>query len=714
MKYPALRSNPSYRVNIPALSGGVNLQDDMTLTRDNQLTDCCNLWWKDGSLRTRPGLHGGYCAHWTYAETSVKKEFVYTDLYDDSGRYAVQALRDEVNNTTFYAPQHIASDGSMIRAVGLGMTVYGADHPPHFLLAKPPQSAEEEVELYGYTVDGNGAAVFCKKRNDNAWGRVEPYIPTVLINGGERGSGTLYEGYNLLSGRFRCRFTTGEELSRFYLPQKELTASLLYPVEITYLDNHGNTVTFTVSANAVNTAYSDGVRVGDTTVYARVDYKNGLVDFWKSTDSTADSNRWTPPDAGVNNNLDIVAFKENKTAIEKICDMGFCTWFGGTSSLAGGTRLFVAGHPQYPGLVCWSDVNNPLYFPENNYAYVGNSGEAVTAFGKQSDMLVIFKQNSVYAMTYAEGASYTAADLTDGKVVDVTAVAAVFPIQQLHPSIGCDRPDTLVLCQNRLVWATSDGQVHMLLSANAYSDRNIRELGRQVQRRLKTAMQNADTAMACAYEGRYLLLVGHEMFVLDYTDMAYTRYASFENERSAQKALPWYIWHGAPTGVRFECLFSQNGHVCLCGMAKAEAGSVISVVLYTLEGETDSEPYYSGDSDKTVVRYDACPIESRFCTKVFDFGQPERRKQIAALYLKLGGADNSRVSVSYLTEKGTVQDVRDFAFYGNEPYTPTAFGRYRLTPRIGRVTDFGLQVTGSGAIGIGGISLHYTLLGGVR
>ena len=48
--------NPRNAVSVPALSGGVNLADALNLVDDNQMTDCKNVWYKDGFLQTRPGI----------------------------------------------------------------------------------------------------------------------------------------------------------------------------------------------------------------------------------------------------------------------------------------------------------------------------------------------------------------------------------------------------------------------------------------------------------------------------------------------------------------------------------------------------------------------------------------------------------------------------------------------------------------------------------
>ena len=57
MRYPAMNRNEKYRVEVPQLSGGVNLIDPPERVEDDQLTEAENVWWERGALRTRPGLH---------------------------------------------------------------------------------------------------------------------------------------------------------------------------------------------------------------------------------------------------------------------------------------------------------------------------------------------------------------------------------------------------------------------------------------------------------------------------------------------------------------------------------------------------------------------------------------------------------------------------------------------------------------------------------
>lgn len=105
-------------------------------------------------------------------------------------------------------------------------------------------------------------------------------------------------------------------------------------------------------------------------------------------------------------------------------------WFGGDAAgISGGSRVFLGANTdeKEKSLVIWSGLNNPLYFPENCYAYVGNNSQSVTAFGRQSDMLVIFKERETYLTQYVRNSSITASDLINQKVVDYHRFERLFP-----------------------------------------------------------------------------------------------------------------------------------------------------------------------------------------------------------------------------------------------------------------------------------------------
>lgn len=90
--------------------------------------------------------------------------------------------------------------------------------------------------------------------------------PLVMVNGvgatsvgDAKVTGTFYEGYNLLTPRFRARFTTDGKGIYFFLPQKNLANS-----EITgsYVMAGGQTFSFTIPKNSsVSTQSVSGLSV---------------------------------------------------------------------------------------------------------------------------------------------------------------------------------------------------------------------------------------------------------------------------------------------------------------------------------------------------------------------------------------------------------------------------------------------------------------------
>ena len=55
-RHPNMNYREQRELRIPDLMGGLNTRDSLSMVNDNQLTDSLNVWWKDGVLKTRPGL----------------------------------------------------------------------------------------------------------------------------------------------------------------------------------------------------------------------------------------------------------------------------------------------------------------------------------------------------------------------------------------------------------------------------------------------------------------------------------------------------------------------------------------------------------------------------------------------------------------------------------------------------------------------------------
>lgn len=726
MRIPKMPKSNQYRVSVPALNGGVNLNDAPNLVEDNQLTAVLNMWWKDQALRTRAGL-----------ATTVERSFhIQTSGMGDSLTYKV------------YSPVRVYRDGKPEDYVccSCEFETSRANHVFHFYRFNESGSAThvssltfldyEDGDPYATgmfmfaanpTADGiglyavfNSGDIYSMNKNFELQkiDKSEIYAPLVVVNAvgfDDTGSppvvsGTQFEGYNLLSGAFRTAFTTDGKAHEFKLPLDNLTMNNGESPAVEYTGTDGTVTRWESFSNTMFYAQASA-EIGGETVTVKLYRRSGIIEFSTGVDTPY------PLPGSISNNLIVTAWKTDPEATKKIANMQFATWFGGDrSGINGGTRLFVSGNPDHPNLVHWSDINNPLYFPENNYAYIGESSQKVTGFGKQTDILVIFKEHEIYSAEYVSGNTYTAQDVIDGKVVDVTANAAVFPITPINSGIGCDCPNTIQLCNNRLIWATSDGAVYGLMAANQASERNVRKLSAMIESRLKAEDRYLlKSALSCDVDGHYMLFVWNRVYLLDYMDGVFQYYATYSDERKAQRNMSWYCWEFPkectpaavmPKGDRLSAFCIRNyPYTDSSGMPK----KALFGAAYLLDGERDCVFHPSGPAFETGefdISVEDREIQSCFQTKVFDFGSQERKKKIHRLHMNMADTSNARITVSYVTEKGMMDDVYELSMSG----TGAMVGRM-LTPGVSRVCRFGVLVSSAGAIGVDGLVIRYEIGG---
>ena len=726
MRIPKMPKSNQYRVSVPALNGGVNLNDAPNLVEDNQLTAVLNMWWKDQALRTRAGL-----------ATTVERSFhIQTSGMGDSlscqVHPPVRVYRDgkpedyvccscefETSraNHVFHFYRFNES-GSATHVSSLTFLDY-EDGDPYatgmFMFAANPTA--DGIGLYAVFNSGD---IYSMNKNFELQkiDKSEIYAPLVVVNAvgvDDTGSppvvsGTQFEGYNLLSGAFRTAFTTDGKAHEFKLPLDNLTLNNGESPAVEYTGTDGTVTRWESFSNTMLYAQASA-EIGGETVTVKLYRQSGIIEFSTGADTPY------PLPGSISNNLIVTAWKTDPEATKKISNMQFATWFGGDrSGINGGTRLFASGNPEHPNLVHWSDINNPLYFPENNYAYIGESSQKVTGFGKQTDILVIFKEHEIYGAEYVSGNTYTAQDVIDGKVVDVTANAAVFPITPINSGIGCDCPNTIQLCNNRLIWATSDGAVYGLMAANQASERNVRKLSAMIESRLKAEDRYLlKSALSCDVDGHYMLFVRNRVYLLDYMDGVFQYYATYSDERKAQRNMSWYCWEFPeecmpaavmPKGDRLSAFCIRNyPYTDSSGMPK----KALFGAAYLLDGERDCVFHPSGPAFETGefdISVEEREIQSCFQTKVFDFGSQERKKKIHRLHMNMADTSNARITVSYVTEKGTMDDVYELSMSG----TGAMVGRM-LTPGVSRVCRFGVLVSSAGEIGVDGLVIRYEIGG---
>lgn len=717
MIYPHMNTMPRYRTEVPQLDGGINHADAPDRIADNQLTDGENVWWHESALRTRPGLiaeESGAAADKTIVQPISEQEtmLLHFDDLDSDGRPRTNTCRFHcqmlsVNAAPSYAP---TNNGAAVVAKWPGFVL------PTGFVCRAPKSGGSA--WYAFISDGSILMQNpAKTADDPGWVAAEPYIPLVMINGcGDARAdsaakssgvcGTLYEGVNLLTGAFRCRFTTDGQSSSFTLPRRPLDRLTGHEVTVRLVlqksSGEQHTVTMTVSPptdlTSETTWCTDGVTVEPTELglsesagsslklWCGVTWETGSICFAVSPTIASDTSAASPAAVAAvfSNNLEVTAYQTTAGHIDRICRMRRAIWFGGDrSGLGGGTRLFVSGSTASPNLIHWSDVNNPLYFPENNYAYIGDSSQSVTGFGRQGEALVIFKERELYCAQYVAGSRYSAESVQSGEIADVTAYAAVFPITPLHASIGCDCPHTIRLVNNRLIWADSRGYVYMLPAVSPYHERTVRDISANIRRDLQTCSAQAlQNAVACEYNGYYMLFVGCRVFLLSAEDGALTSFTGYADEETARRRLCWFIWQ---LGSLLPIAAAGDRD-----LLRLSTGSTV----YRFGGTADGEQ----------------PIACRFATKRFDFGRPYISKAIRRLCVSMARLDGT-LRIAYRTENGTVEDAAEIHPGDNQNAFTCQPSPARLSPNLSRVRECGIQCESDSTFAVGGLTIDYSVQG---
>ena len=722
MDYPKITREGSYRLHIPELSGGLNRVDPLDTVRDNQLTDCKNVWFKDGVLQSRPALRwieeDGGPADPDDPDSPNRPWLVPPDGSTLKFRGEVGGVFRMVYLVTGQAG---GKDTLYVFYVRRARTVQEKEEGKEVVVGHSDSFSPCDAETFGNVIlfesepingiansDGLYALVYDQNNGTTVWGHSTNrdtkwwqipedadgvYAPLVLINGkgnkysalpsggnAEYPRAVTFEGFNTLFGKFRAGFFADGVSHEFQLPSSLAANS---KVEVTYTNRKNEIYTWEIPKDASD---SGPPLIDQDNIQAHVNRKTGLLWFTAGKEGQAPGT------------LAMVQGVSNSILVTAVADISACTlgnstraiWFGGSANgINGGSRLFLTGDSKSPGKVCWSDQGRPLYFPENCYAYVGESGRPVTAMAKQDDMLVFFKENETYYTTYVDGPSYTADDILSGAIVDVTAVDAVFPIYQISPNIGCDQPDTIQNCDNRLIWASSPGHVYTLVSSSIYSNANIYRLTDETGPLLDTA----GIAKAGILDGWYYLFQGDTAYVMDYRTNAVRGVTSYAKDRSP---VGWYVWKFTPTGPTAVGVLSSeiDGLLLISKGAGQNGNNHITGGLFE-DGTEDAAPGLMG-----------LTIKSRFRTKLFDFGYPERMKKIAALVLKAGG--NGYMDVAFDTERGQTPCIRHKDFYSDAGAREPGYLRsVKFAPVAPRVQQFGLSIQAAGRFALGGVSLYY-------
>lgn len=719
MKFPAIGRRSRSGINIPELAGGVNLRDNPAYCNDNQLTELLNMWYKNGALRTRPGTKLTESLSAIGYGKEIK--FSQTDISVNGGKlafYFLSGMRisssDIALNETF-AETHflLISDSITELPVLQSVTVNFVCLSKGYLYAF--SGTERAIYRLKLTIEDG------ELKYSDSWSRVpetDYYIPLVMthcksshtLSSGAANTvetdGTLLEGYNAIGNYYKMIYSTVNTNASVSSDGYEMAYGIIENtydekyagmyVKANYTDANGAKHYHTVTLQGKPSNWwvwetstgTDGLIMGVCGRQVRFKVGNVNGDWAKLT-----ANDY------VEDNLEITApyISGNKN---KPFSMTRSVWFGGSATgLAGGTRLFLCGSEseEDKALVMWSGLNNPLYFPENAYFYVGDTSSAVTGFGKQSNMLVIFKNNETWYTEYKLNSSITASGLVNGSVTDLQSSAVYFPLTQINPSIGCPYPDTVQLCRNRLVWLGNSKSVYTLLSENQYNERNIYCVSDMLRQRL--AEENITAPFSADYSGHYLLFCENNVYAMNYESYGFVYVSSYTKSEDAQKRIPWWCWSIGRSDDSLKALI-QSGNGLFAVFYPKNPGGLITD--FRVDKMSESFTDDSGEKIKSVMQ-----------TKLFDFGAPDFFKSVSSLGLLLGYNGGDEITAELVTDGGTEQMgifLENGASERSAEFTQTV----NLYPNIYSAVRFGIRLECTGNLIVNGLTADYRILGKVR
>lgn len=709
MNYPSLNNNKRYSVNITSLNGGINTAELPSQIEDNQAVEISNMWFKDGSLQTRPGMQKIGTVEQTTNFIYTMQEPIQSSEYgncifnfgnvDDNGSTYITFINIE-NGQSFNIYDYIFGEEenpikeftSAVFFTDGTLSYYNETYERTDTITNirgflTGTLTDGTLKNYLFSMGLSSDGIVFQLNELGApvgWDEYEyeqVYVPTTVINKNPDGTGgNQLEAFNMLTGGFIEKFNTTSTDTIYYTTLKELTTNTNIIIWISYLHTDGQTYTWGIDSES-NTSMSTQTINGNN-ISVTVDRTLGKFTFSHALYKVT----------GIQNNLSIQAYKTDQDAIDKMAKMTKAIWFGGErSGIAGGTRLFLTGNPDEPNLIYWSDLNNPLYFPEDNYNNIGEKSKNITALNKQDEYLIVFKENEIYSISYNTETTSKVQTNLDGTTTTTPIVNVYFPTTPLSPNIGCDAPNTIQIINDRLVWAHSNGNVYMMISPNyPYSEQPIKEISRNIKNNLKQDF-NIKNACSCDYQGCYLLCDRRQVYIWDYDSISYINYSSSEK---SEKRLTWYFWNLASD---INILFSYNE-------------KLYGINFLSIDTGLNRELWAFGDSFD-VVEDISTPIVSLYKSKMWNFKNPQSYKKIIQMHLNLKSSKLSKINVSFSNERGELPRTTSINQSLNLDSESQVFS---IKPNINRSREISYSITSTGHIELIGTSIKVKELGEVK
>ena len=569
MKYPKVPASDIKRATVYDLSGGLNLSRDPCLIATNEQSDMKNVWYDGGQLAARPlfcaaAQLDGYAFSGAVNEgRALFIKYAY-DSYEATLNCALVDSNGNITRLNDIIAQNFQRPDNASTVIPKRYFAFCFNGDIYIAIAYHHYPLDTFYKGIFYKLDGDGFI----RLSDSDF-----YAPLIAVNikGDSYQSlpssdntvfspASTFEGYNLLTDRVRVKFTTDGVSSSFRLPvqaqeNQDIKVRLVASFGGGAVNEYEGTITPSSAATLGN-----GIRCYRTS--------QNQIKF-----TNASGTAIAPSCALSSSNLEIEFHADiDEGREEELLYCSLYSAFGASGGVGKGNRLFLSGSSKRPNKLFWSDCDQPLYFPENNYSLVGDG--SVLALHKQNDMLVIMLNNSIYYASYV-GTNISADDIISGAVVDVTVAQAVFPLTLLHGETGLYAKGCAKLIDGKICFLGSDKTVYRIDDKTSIS---------KLSQKIEPLLYNLSGFFALSkLKNGFMLTNG-------------TKAAVYNTETKG-----WYLWE-------FETEFSE-------------------AVTF------DRAPVLYDGQSVYVLSNTPC-ADAYFTSPLFSFGYPDMRKRICEISIE--------------------------------------------------------------------------------
>ena len=317
---------------------------------------------------------------------------------------------------------------------------------------------------------------------------------------------------------------------------------------------------------------------------------------------------------------------------DRINKATICTKFGAAGNM---DRLFVAGWDKMREYEFWSEVNDPTYFPDSNYARLGDEDTAVMGWSRiNNNQLAIHKSdNGQDATIHVQSATLNNNNAT-----------ALFPVKEGPVGAG--------VISSR-AFSTLNGEPLALSGSGVFSVKYVEDVAADVRYAAPRSFfidarleeKGLADAESITYKGKYYLAVGGEVFIADGNQKA-----MIGGNKGYEFSYEWYYWNNIPCRVWW----------------------------------IHDDELYFGSNDGTIYRFndgyydDGKPVECYWCSKPMNFNHPTYYKKIKNMYVTVSPYEWSEVNVDYITDR-VKKTVKNYSVHSYDSLPITIATNYKAT-----------------------------------